>query len=154
MNPDVELGTSGWLDLVRRRAGHLSPAENTRRSLLALKDRGYRLVATVPRPDAVSLSDFDVSAGKVALLFGTELSGLSPTALELADEAVSVPMFGFVESLNISVCAALCFFDLTRRIRDAAIDWRLSERQKNEVLLGWLRKSLKRAKVLEASFRQ
>ena len=53
--------------------------------------------------------EFDLGSGKAALMFGTELNGLSKRALELADEFVRIPMVGFTESYNISVSAAIAF---------------------------------------------
>ncbi len=62
------------------------------------------------------------SRGKVALVFGTELTGLSDIAIDSADEYLRIPMYGFTESYNISVSAALCLFTLTQRLRKSNID--------------------------------
>ena len=47
------------------------------------------------------------AAEKWALLLGNEQTGLSPEAVETADETVSLPMWGFSQSFNLSVSAAL-----------------------------------------------
>ena len=70
-------------------------------------------MAATPHKNDCNLEDFDLSKGKIALLFGSELNGLSPTAIELADEFIQIPMVGFTESLNISVSAAICIHHLT-----------------------------------------
>ena len=59
-------------------------------------------MAATPGAAAVSLSELGVES-RLAILFGTEEEGLSQAALEEADERVTVPMFGFTESFNVSV---------------------------------------------------
>ena len=76
-------------------------------------------------------------------LFGTELTGLSDTVIAQADEFVKVPMYGFTESLNISVCAALVMYSVTRRLRESTLDWHLPEEQRDEVLFRWYRNAIK-----------
>ncbi len=72
-----------------------------------LKSQGYKILVThleggKPLPEI----KFD---RPVALCFGNERDGASPTLTEMADEKVYIPMQGFVQSFNISVAAALCF---------------------------------------------
>lgn len=139
---DVALGASRWIDLERWRADEGRTIEACCDDLVR---RGYRLVATTPREDAVALEDFDVAAGPVALMFGTELDGLTPPALARASEALHIPMQGFTESLNISVSAALVLRELTARLRASGADWPLTEQERREVQLRWLRRSMKRS---------
>ena len=54
---------------------------------------------------------------KMAFFFGTELTGLSDLVIGQADEFVKIPMYGFTESLNVSVCAAITMYSVTRRLR-------------------------------------
>ena len=84
----------------------------------ALHDDGFRIVAAHPDPPARDYRDEDYT-GKVALLLGAELDGVSSDALALADDRVRVPMEGMVSSLNVSVAAALLLYE-ARRQREAA----------------------------------
>jgi 23S rRNA (guanosine2251-2'-O)-methyltransferase len=59
----------------------------------------------------------DLSGG-VALVFGAEGKGLRPLVHKTCDELVSIPMQGHVESLNVSVAAALLLYEVKRQ-RDA-----------------------------------
>jgi tRNA (guanosine-2'-O-)-methyltransferase len=163
VNPDVELGTSQWLTMNRYRATsgskHHDPKNQsptnpipTAKAIQQLKDMGYRIVATSPDPQGYSLRDFPLDPGPIALFFGTELSGLSDYVLEHADTYVAIPMHGFVESFNISVSAALCMYDLSTRLRSSALPWQLSFEEQQEILLQWLRRSIKRADALEREF--
>ena len=150
IRPDVALGSDKWLTLHR----YNNPqAENTETAIETLRSKGYRIVATTPHKNDCSLEEFDLHKGKTALLFGSELNGLSPRALKLADEFVKIPMAGFTESLNISVTAALFIHHLTGRLRkDPAINWNLSPDEKQEIKLIWLRNSIKKSGLIEKKF--
>ncbi len=148
---DVALGAARWLDLVRWQAGEGAAIG---RCCDALAARGYRLVAATPAADARSVDDFDPCRGPVAVLFGTELEGLTDEALRRCPERLHVPMVGFTESLNISVSAALVLRELTRRVRRGAADWRLGEKEREELLLRWLRASINGSDEIVARYRQ
>lgn len=74
---------------------------------------GVRLIATVPR-GGVALSDCDLR-GPSAILLGGEGAGLSDLLIEAADERVSIPMRPPVESLNVSISAALMLYEAARQ---------------------------------------
>lgn len=150
VNPKVELGTRQWLTLHR----HSQSDHNTAEAVAALKAQGYRIVATSPHAQDVDLEQFDLSAGKAAFLFGNELDGLSPAAHELADEFVRIPMFGFVESFNISVSCAITLHHLVHALRTAGIDWHVSDDEHDTLLLQWLRTSIKNCETIENQFIQ
>lgn len=52
---------------------------------------------------------------KTAIVFGNEHRGLSKEAEELADESFFIPMFGMVQSLNVSVSAAITIYEALRQ---------------------------------------
>ena len=79
----------------------------------------------------------------MAFFFGTELTGLSDLVIGQADEFVKIPMYGFTESLNVSVCAAITMYSVTRRLRRSDIDWHLSDRAKDEILFKWYKNAIK-----------
>jgi tRNA (guanosine-2'-O-)-methyltransferase len=133
INPEVALGSSKWLNLYK----YNDNSHNTQSCLSALKEKGYRIVATSPHQDDFTPENLPITS-KTALIFGTELEGLTPAALSMADEYVRIPMVGFTESLNISVSAAILINALTSRLRDSEINWQLTEIESNEVLLQWL----------------
>jgi tRNA (guanosine-2'-O-)-methyltransferase len=54
-------------------------------------------------------------------------------------------MFGFVESFNISVSAAIILHHLIMQLRKSEISWQLSEDEQNKVMLQWLRSTIKSA---------
>ena len=145
VNPDIALGSSKWLNVKR----YNEKENNTIDCLRNLKDKGYQIAATTPHTDDVMLSDLDLSK-PTALVFGTEKEGISDLVRQEADSFVRIPMYGFTESYNISVSAALCLYECTERIRKEGINWELSDIEKDGILLSWLQNSIKSSsKILE-----
>jgi tRNA (guanosine-2'-O-)-methyltransferase len=145
INPEVALGSNKWLTLTK----YNKDENNSLSTILSLKEKGYRIVATTPHSNDTSLDDFDLQKGKIALVFGTELKGLSNSVIENADEYLKVPMYGFTESFNISVSAAIILHHLTYKLRKSNLQWRLSDDEIKDVKLAWLRKSIKNSQLLE-----
>ncbi len=135
----VSQGAREWLTLHRYR----EKGNNTPAALEQLRRQGYRIIATTPHTDDVLIDELDFSKGKMAFFFGTELTGLSSMVLEEADEFVKVPMFGFTESLNVSVCAALIMYSVMQRLRRSGVDWHLSDTERTRVLLQWYKNAVK-----------
>jgi tRNA (guanosine-2'-O-)-methyltransferase len=136
----VAMGSDKWLTLHRYGGQHEQPLPA---AAAHLRKGGYRLVATTPRKGSTPLDELDLKKGKVALMFGAEYTGLSDAAMSAADELVTVPMYGFVESLNLSVCAAIVLRQLAQTVRRQGIAWQLSDEEKEELLLTWLKKSVR-----------
>jgi tRNA (guanosine-2'-O-)-methyltransferase len=61
-------------------------------------------------------------------------------------------MYGFTESYNISVSAALILFNLTERLRQSDIDWHLTEEEFIDIKLEWARRSIGRSNIIERQF--
>lgn len=123
--------------------------ENTRSCFEALRADGYRIVATTPHEKDKMIYDLPIETGKIALVFGTEETGLSKYAMENADEYVKIPMYGFTESFNISVSVAICLYELTKRLRASDINWKMPESDIIDLQLEWLRRSLPHSELLE-----
>jgi tRNA (guanosine-2'-O-)-methyltransferase len=149
INPDVVLGASKWLNLYF----YNKQNNNTEECLQTLKNKGYKIVATTPHINDVTIDKLDLN-NKTALVFGTELTGISDTAMVMADEFVKIPMYGFTESFNISVSAAICMYETTKRLRNELSKdvWQLNENEKNEILLNWCKKVVKRSDIVEKDF--
>lgn len=149
VNPEVAMGSSKWLNLVHyNEEGH-----NTLRAFDALRSKGYRIVATTPHSQGQTLEEISLN-GKMALVFGTELQGLSQTAVDHADEYLRIPMYGFTQSYNISVSAALILFTLTEKLRKTNIPWQLNNDDKLEIILEWAKRSIPKVGSFEKEFRQ
>jgi tRNA (guanosine-2'-O-)-methyltransferase len=148
VNPDVALGSHKWLTLYK----YTAKQNNTGDTLAGLKKKGYRIVATTPHTNGCVLGEFDLHKGKTALLFGTELEGLTPDAVAMADEFLTIPMAGFTESLNISVTVAIILHFLTDQLRKSEIPWQLSPAENMQVKLQWLKNSIRYSDTIEKTF--
>jgi len=149
ISKDVSLGSSKWLTIKKHKGGE----NNSLDTINHLKQEGYRIIATTPHKNDCLLQDFDISKGKFALVFGSELPGISDTILIKADGFLKIPVYGFTESYNISVSAAVILFHLSQKMRDhSGINWRLSEKEKEEIKLEWIKKSIKQSNLLEMRY--
>ena len=142
-NNTIARGAVKWMNLHKYKS--------TSDCIKALKETGYKVVATTPHKKSIELHELDIDK-KVALLFGTEALGLSDEALELADEYVTIPMFGFTESFNISVSVALCLYDITNRLRNSDIHWQLSKEEMLDTKLNWIRNVVRASEIHEKQF--
>lgn len=146
---EVAMGASKWLTIQK----YNRKKENSLQAVKELKKRGYRIVATSPHINDQLLPDFDLSKGKVALVFGSEMPGISEIIKNEADEFLKIPMVGFTESFNLSVSAAIVLNQLTEKLKkNPAIDWKLNKDEKEEIKLQWLRNSIKSSALLEQRF--
>jgi tRNA (guanosine-2'-O-)-methyltransferase len=138
LSKDVAMGAEKWVDM----HSYYKKENNTQDCMDELKSQGFQIVATTPHTNDVLLPDFDVTK-KSAFFFGTEISGLSDIVLDQADAFVRIPMYGFTESYNISVSAALVLHDVVNRLKKSEVDWALSEEELMDKRIDWAVKSLK-----------
>ncbi len=95
-----------WVELVVH--------ENITAAIAALKAQGMRVYAAHLSEGAVDYRAVDYTQ-PCAVLLGNERAGVSPVAAELADQHVKIPMLGMVQSLNVSVAAAVILFEAQRQ---------------------------------------
>lgn len=111
--------SAGITPVVRRAASGAAEtlkviqATNLARVLRTLKKRGIWLAGTSDGA-ADSLYATDLT-GPLALVVGSEGSGLRRLSSELCDYLVRIPMAGQVESLNVSVATGVCLYEINRQ---------------------------------------
>lgn len=149
LNPDVTLGSSKWVDVHRYR----THADNTMACVEALKKKGYRVIATSPRSENITPDNIDLEQ-PMAFCFGTELTGLSDPLMNAADEHLRIPMYGFTESFNISVSAAITLYTVMQRLRASSVRWQLDDEALIALKLSWARKMVHSASHLEERLRR
>ena len=147
---ETSMGAGRWLDVIRhRRADFPDPArlyppevarepaalDNTRRVLLGLRARGYRLAVADLAPGAIGLDQAPLDQA-LALVIGNEFTGPSPVALELADLRLVIPMRGLAQSLNLSVFAGIALHALSERMRSQP-GWGLTAAEQAELVRRW-----------------
>lgn len=149
INVRVLKGSNKWLDLIRYRNRE---ENNTEKCFERLKRDGYKILVADPSPECTSIHDIDVSQEKIALVFGNELRGLSTFAWQHADEKVRIPMYGFTESLNISVSVAVCLSTLVNKMKQGGDKFGLTDGEREDIRLAWYRKIVRRSETLEREF--
>lgn len=147
LNPDVVMGASKWLSLHRYNAHE----NNTLECLNHLKNSGYQLIAATPHKHDFAPATLPIHQ-KTALLFGTEMEGLSDDAKRMADGYMCIPMHGFTESFNISVSVAVSLYHLTNRMKEEVKGWRLGSEEGGDLMLEWLSKSVRNPEKLIRHF--
>ena len=88
-------------------------ATNLARVLRRLKESGIWLAGTTGSA-AQGLYESDLS-GPIGLVMGSESKGMRRLTAELCDYQLQIPMQGSVSSLNVSVAAAVCLFEVVRQ---------------------------------------
>lgn len=142
---DIALGAGRWVDLYNFNRGENPSLDCIR----ALKDKGYKILATTPHERDVSVNDVAIDQ-PFALVFGTERRGISPEIMALADEYVHIPMYGFTESFNISVSVAIVLNVLRERLEKSSIQWKLTPEEQVSLKLKWSKKILRGGDALAA----
>ena len=79
-----------------------------------LRDEGFAIYASSISNESINLYDIDFTK-KSAIVLGNEHRGVSEEAANLADEKFLIPMFGMVQSLNVSVAAAVILYEALRQ---------------------------------------
>ena len=119
-----------WLDFIIH--------SSTKSAIGTLQQQQYTQVATVLDPTTTSIYQTDLTKSKLAIWLGNEHYGLSQTALDLLPHRLHLPMRGLVQSLNLSVTAAICLFEATRQRSQTGRDYSLSLAQKQQLLQSFL----------------
>ena len=149
VNHDIALGAGKWVETETHHQG-VNP---TIECIQTLKKKGYKIVATTPHTH-----DFDIYnvplKEPIAVFFGTEMDGLSKDVLEEADYKVNIPMYGFTESFNISVSAAILLSSLRKRLEASEIEWKLNNDEQTKLKIKWCIQSLSRGEQIENEIRR
>ncbi len=103
----VSKGAEKWLDVHL----HNSPSN----SLSELRKDGFKVYATDLNTDK-TIDDLDFSK-PIAIVLGNENEGTSKEMIDAVDGTFRIPMFGFSQSFNISVAAALIFYHARQKIK-------------------------------------
>jgi len=131
---EIAMGAQKWVDLNR--------FHSVKTCIQDLKQKGYQIVATSPHANNCLLHEFDVTK-KSCFFFGRETEGLSQEVIDQADTFLKIPMYGFTESLNISVSAAIVLQHVTTKLKQTDIDWKLSLEERLQKRLDWIKKTIK-----------
>ncbi len=103
-----------------------------------LHKKGFKIIATAINEKSKDLYDFDLTE-KVAIVMGNEHRGVSEEAQRLADHILQIPMWGMIQSLNVSVATAVILYEAARQRKNKYFysKIRLSQSEYNRLFLKW-----------------
>lgn len=110
----------------------------TDEAISCLQQENFQIVVADLQPKAKDYREVNYCL-PTALVLGAEISGPSEKILDVADNIISIPMMGMVDSLNVSVAAALILFEAQRQRREAGLydESRLDPIIYEETLFEW-----------------
>lgn len=133
-NLSVTKGAETWVE-IQKMPHHLD-------SLKKIKNQGYKVLAVSPEKEAKMLPDYQIIQ-PIALVFGTEKEGVSEEILDFADETLAIPMYGFTESFNVSVAAAICMYEFKQKLLKSNHDYYLSGEKLLKTQIRWAVRSIR-----------
>ncbi|MDQ0780380.1 RNA methyltransferase [Chryseobacterium sp. W4I1] len=138
-NLTVTKGAETWVE-VEKMPKNIASLQN-------IKDRGYKILAVSLEKNAVMLPDYQITE-PIALVFGTEMEGVSQEVIDFADETLAIPMYGLTRSYNVSVAAGICMYELKQKLIKSGIDYKLSEEKLMRMKMRWAVNSIKSGKQI------
>ena len=147
LSKDVAMGAEKWVDM----HSYYKKENNSQDCIDTVKSQGFQIVATTPHTNDVFLPEFDITK-KSAFFFGTERDGLSDIVMDQADVFLRIPMYGFTESYNISVSAALVLNDVVTRLKKSKVNWHLSDEEVLDKKIDWALKSIRSGEQILKQF--
>jgi 23S rRNA (guanosine2251-2'-O)-methyltransferase len=105
-------------DAIKTSAGALHhlpicKSDNLQKTIKFLKDSGIKIIAATEKAKNIfTQTDMNLPVG---IVMGSEETGISQQIIQLTDEQVKIPIFGKIDSLNVSVAAALIIYEAVRQ---------------------------------------
>lgn len=106
MRKSTAMGSENWVTV--------KDHANIEQAVGHLKQQNMQILVTNLSPEAVDFRDIDYTR-PTAIILGQEKHGATEQAIRLADQDIIVPMVGMVQSLNVSVAAALILYEAQRQ---------------------------------------
>ncbi len=105
------------------------------------REKGFKIYASLLSEYAVDLYDINFSK-KTAIVLGNEHRGISDEAAKLADGVFYIPMHGMIQSLNVSVAAAVILYEAQRQRRNKGLynSTELTNEELNQLIDEWCNK--------------
>jgi len=112
INDSISTKTEKWIQF-----SHYS---STKECLRFLKKQGLKIACTHLGSEAVPYNSVDYTQ-PIAVVFGNESDGVSDTAMSHSDFLIQIPMFGMVQSLNLSVSAGIILYEACQQRRQKGL---------------------------------
>lgn len=90
--------------------------EDSVEAVRKIKKEGYYALAVEQAENSSKLGIREFNGkGKIAVVFGHEVRGVAQNVVDVCDEVIEIPQFGTKHSLNISVCAGIVLWEVSKR---------------------------------------
>lgn len=144
-NPNLKVtkGADTWVEIERM--------PRTLHSINTIKEQGYKILAVSPEKNATMLPNYKITE-PIALVFGTEWEGVTDEILQVADDTLAIPMYGFTKSFNVSVAAAICIYELKQKLINSGLDYKLTEEKRLKIMIRWAINSIRSGKEIYAKY--
>ncbi|NOZ12329.1 MAG: RNA methyltransferase [Acidobacteria bacterium] len=152
---DTELDLSAKITKYSDKWVSIHTHKDSKECVSSLQKDGFTIVAAQMTRQAIPAEQYEITADtKTALVLGNEHAGTSEEMCSMADVHVVIPMYGFTESFNVSVAAALLLGDFVRKKRGAIRPetGTLDENRKSVLYSQWLQKAVKKSDRLLRAF--
>ncbi len=110
LTEDAASGSGKWVDV--------SLHANIDAAYATLRRKGFQLLTTAFNEQAKDFREIDFTK-PTAIVVGQELDGLTEEAISKADDSIIIPMYGMVQSLNVSVATAIILYEAQRQRENA-----------------------------------
>ena len=141
---NVSLGAEKWVSIKSK-----NKDEKLFDYLNKIKKNGYKIVGTSTVKNNISCDITDLKLDeKLIFAFGNEEKGLSKDFIKQCDHIVSIPMYGFAQSYNISVSCAIVLSNIIFKIRKSKKSIFLSKNEKEEIRNEWIKNSIKNSNLI------
>ncbi|EKO3581848.1 tRNA (guanosine(18)-2'-O)-methyltransferase TrmH [Vibrio metschnikovii] len=118
--PNEQMRTLSHTSAGARNWVEVQTHNSTLEAVSHLKETGMQILVTNLSEHAIDFRAIDYTK-PTAIIFGSEKSGISPQALQLAHHDIVIPMVGMVQSLNVSVASALILYEAQRQRQQAGM---------------------------------
>ena len=89
--------------------------KNAADAIAELREKGFTIYAIEQVEGSVLLNKMKDGAGKIAVVFGNEVTGVEQSTIRLCDGCIEIPQLGMKHSLNISTAAGVVLWELVRK---------------------------------------
>ena len=138
----ISMSAHQWLDIEKYSSGV--------DMIRSVQQQGMKVFGAGPR-GTYKLEDIPIN-DPVLILFGNEADGLLDETMDACDEVFRIPMYGFTESLNLSVSVGIVLQQLTHRKRhqllQSGIEGELDQSERDALFLKWIVRDFKNIEVI------
>lgn len=130
INDGVTQGAHKWV--------FITLVQDKLKKMEEFKNQGFQILATWLSEESVDFREVDYTKPTV-LVVGNELQGVSPEVAQMADKKIVIPMFGMVQSLNVSVATGIILYEAQKQRYEKGMynNPSLTEDEIEEILRKW-----------------